>query len=97
MAHHIAFVPARGPVIVLGDFNEGDGGKAVTLLRARGFESALARRDPSTATWQWRTSLGTLRTRLDHILYRGLRLHGAQVLPDAASDHFPVEAIFAAR
>jgi endonuclease/exonuclease/phosphatase (EEP) superfamily protein YafD len=97
MAHHVAGLPRRGPVIVLGDFNEGDGGRAVRLLRGRGFASALARRDPSTATWHWRTSLGTLGTRLDHILYRGLSLKGAQVLPGAASDHFPVEAVFAAR
>jgi vancomycin resistance protein VanJ len=94
MAHHMAGLPARGPVLVLGDFNEGDQGRAVTLLRKRGFASALGSKDPATATWQWQTSLGPIRTRLDHILFRGLRLKGAQVLPEAASDHFPVEAVF---
>lgn len=95
--HHTKELPLTGRVIVLGDFNEGDRGRAVSYLRSLGFESALAKKDPSTATWRWPTSMGTLRLRLDHILYRGLRLTGAQVLPEAASDHYPLEATFAAR
>ena len=82
---------------MLGDFNESDRGRAVKVLRARGYRSALARHDRRTATWQWRTSFGTVRSRLDHVLYRGLRCTAARVLPYAASDHFPVEAVFALR
>lgn len=92
---HLARIPGRLPCIVLGDFNESDRGRAVRWLTRQGLRSALYRFDSRTATWQWPTSLGTVRSRLDHIFHsRGLRCVGAQVLGEAASDHFPVEAVF---
>ncbi len=90
---HLRSAPARGPLVVLGDFNESDRGQAVRWLRSRGFTDALYAHDRRTATWQWTTSVGTVRSRLDHVLVRGLRCVGARVLGPAASDHFPVEAV----
>jgi endonuclease/exonuclease/phosphatase (EEP) superfamily protein YafD len=93
---HLSSVSGKLPLVVLGDFNEADSGRAVRYLARKGLRSALARYDSRTATWQWRTSLGTVRSRLDHIFHsRHLRCLGAQVLGEAASDHFPVEAVLA--
>lgn len=92
---HLGRTPRDRPLVVLGDFNEASG-PALRWVRGHGLRSALARFDSSTATWHWKTSVGTLRSRLDHVFFsKGLRCLGAQVLGDAASDHFPVEAVFA--
>jgi endonuclease/exonuclease/phosphatase family metal-dependent hydrolase len=93
---HLPRVSQRDlPLIVLGDFNESDGGRAHRFLQRLGLRSALGTFDRHSPTWRWRTSVGTLRSRLDHIYYsRGLRCMGAQVLGEAASDHYPVEAVF---
>jgi endonuclease/exonuclease/phosphatase (EEP) superfamily protein YafD len=57
--------------------------------------NALPEFDRSTATWQWRTSVGTLSRRMDHIVYSPeLHCSSARVLRAGASDHFPVEAVF---
>jgi len=83
------------PHIVLGDFNEGGSGRAVSWLRAQGMKNALQEFDRSTETWRWRTSVGTVRGRLDHILHAP-RLHcfSARVVKGGASDHLPVVAVF---
>lgn len=92
---HLGRVPEDRPLVVLGDFNE-SGGPALRLVQKRGLRSALARHDSTTPTWRWKTSLYTFRSRLDHIFFsKHLRCVGAQVLGDAASDHYPVEAVFA--
>ena len=44
----------KKPVIVAGDFNERDG-RAIDLLRERGFRSALPEFHGSARTWRWRT------------------------------------------
>jgi endonuclease/exonuclease/phosphatase family metal-dependent hydrolase len=92
---HLDRAPGDRPLVVLGDFNE-SGGPALRLMRKRGLRSALARFDSTTPTWRWKTSLYTFRSRLDHVFFsKHLRCVGAQVLGDAASDHYPVEAVFA--
>lgn len=92
---HLSRTPRDRPLVVLGDFNEANG-PALRWARGRGLRSALQRFDSSTATWHWKTSVGTIRSRLDHVFFsKGLRCVGAQVLGPAASDHFPVEAVFA--
>jgi endonuclease/exonuclease/phosphatase family metal-dependent hydrolase len=79
------------PTVVMGDFNENDGGRALRFLEQKGFQDALREFDPSTDTWRWRTSLMTVTGRYDHILYsRHLRCFDAQVLEQGASDHLPV-------
>jgi len=85
---------AISPTLVLGDFNENDSGKAVSWLRERGFADALRPFDSTSNTWQWRTSLFTLRARYDHILYSSqLKCLDARVLRRGMSDHFPVVAV----
>jgi len=86
------------PTMVLGDFNENDSGKAVTWLRERGFADALRQFDSSANTWEWRTSVITLRGRYDHILYsRDLNAVDARVMRRGMSDHFPVVAVITAK
>jgi vancomycin resistance protein VanJ len=93
---HLSQTPRGRPLVVLGDFNE-SGGPALRWVRGRGLRSALARFDSSTPTWRWKTSVMTFRSRLDHLFFsKHLRCVGAQVLGYAASDHYPVEAVFAA-
>lgn len=92
---HAARLDAGRPAIILGDFNEGDRGAAVSWLRDRGFADALGRFDPWSPTWVWRTRLITLRDRLDHILHsRHLRCTAARVVKQGGSDHYPVVATF---
>jgi len=92
---HLSQALQNRPMVVLGDFNESSG-PALRLMQRRGLRSALARYDSTTPTWRWRTSLHTFRSRLDHIFFsKHLRCVGAQVLGYAASDHYPVEAVFA--
>jgi endonuclease/exonuclease/phosphatase (EEP) superfamily protein YafD len=94
--HHLESLPSRRPLLVLGDLNESDGGRAHRVLAARGLRSALARHDRSTPTWRWQTSLGPIAMRLDHIYHSPeLSCVAARVLGEAASDHYPVEAVLA--
>ncbi|MFH1730084.1 MAG: endonuclease/exonuclease/phosphatase family protein [Planctomycetota bacterium] len=88
---------AKGAAVVLGDFNEDDSGRAVQWLRANGMNDALRQFDRDAHTWRWRTSVGTVYDRLDHILYSP-RLHcfSARVIKAGASDHLPVVAVFGA-
>jgi endonuclease/exonuclease/phosphatase (EEP) superfamily protein YafD len=83
------------PTLVVGDFNEGDAGKAVRYLADRGLRSVLADAGSADTTWRWQTSLGQISLRLDHICYsRELVPVRAQVLRDGRSDHLPVLAVF---
>lgn len=83
------------PTLVLGDFNDGESGAAVRWLQSQGMLNSLPQFDRYDPTWEWKTSLGKLKRRMDHILYsRELDCSAARVVPAGASDHFPVEAIF---
>lgn len=84
------------PALVVGDFNEPADGSAVRLLAARGLRSALPEFHPDADTWGWRTSLGTVHSQLDHIVYDArLTALDARVIDAGRSDHRPVIAIFA--
>ncbi len=97
ISRYLHRTPTNRPLVVLGDFNE-SGGPALRLVKKRALRSALAQFDKTSPTWHWPTSLYTFRSRLDHVFFsRHLRCVGAQVLGEAASDHFPVEAVFALR
>jgi len=83
------------PTLVVGDFNEGDGGSAVKWLEKQGMTNALPEFDRNSHTWWWDLGWITLRKRLDHILYSPeLHCHSACVLQAEASDHLPVVAVF---
>ena len=83
------------PALIVGDFNEDDGGKAIRWLRDKGMTDALREFDTSTDTWRWQTSIITLRKRLDHIMYsEDLHCYDAKVIKAGASDHLPVVGVF---
>jgi endonuclease/exonuclease/phosphatase family metal-dependent hydrolase len=83
------------PMIILGDFNEDEKGKAIRQLFAAGWTNALSRYDKKTDTWKWKTSAGLeLKNRYDHILYNSfLDCTAAKVTESDASDHSPVTAV----
>jgi endonuclease/exonuclease/phosphatase (EEP) superfamily protein YafD len=84
------------PLVVVGDFNDGEGSAVVRWLHNKGMRNALPQFDRSTPTWQWQTSVVTLRRRMDHIVYAPeLYCYEARVIEGGASDHFPVIATFA--
>ena len=80
------------PTLVVGDFNEDEGGSAVAFLEERGMKSALPAFEPSQRTWHWQTSLGEVGTRLDHVVYdeKSFVALDAHVIEAGRSDHFPV-------
>ena len=84
------------PTLVVGDFNENDGGKALHWLRGRGMRSALPQFQPYAQTWRWQTSLVTLHGRYDHIVYDPrLEPLSVHVSRTGRSDHLPVVGVFA--
>jgi vancomycin resistance protein VanJ len=93
---HALLEKAR-PTLVMGDFNEDDGGDAVEWLAAQGFTDALREFDPRSDTWRWPTRLWTFSDRFDHLLYSPeLFCCRAAVLRAGASDHLPVVGVFEA-
>lgn len=82
------------PLIVAGDFNEGESGGAVTYLAKQGFTNALPEFDCRTRTWAWDFGLITWRMRLDHLMYQRLHCFEAKVIKAGGSDHLPVLAVF---
>jgi endonuclease/exonuclease/phosphatase (EEP) superfamily protein YafD len=77
--------------LVVGDFNEGDGGQAVRYVRESGFTDALPEFDRKTSTWQGTYKGLHFSERADHVLYSPtLRCFDARVVPESASDHDPV-------
>ena len=84
------------PTLIVGDFNEDEGGRAVRWLREHGYRSALPEFQPYAKTWRWKTSVGTLRGRYDHLCYDArLKPLTVQVRAAGRSDHLPVVGVFA--
>ncbi len=88
-------VDRDSPLVVAGDFNENQTGKAVRWLQDEGFTDALSIFDRRSKTWHWKTLWGiVLNDRFDHILFNGALLcTGARVENVTASDHSPVRAV----
>jgi endonuclease/exonuclease/phosphatase (EEP) superfamily protein YafD len=83
------------PTLIVGDFNEGERGRAVRWLTAHGYRSALPEFEPQAKTWRWATSVGTLRGDYDHLCYNDrLRPIHAEVRDAGQSDHLPVVGTF---
>jgi endonuclease/exonuclease/phosphatase (EEP) superfamily protein YafD len=98
MQRFYARVRPDAALIVAGDFNEGEKGGVLDWLRRKGMRNALPEFDRSTPTWEWQTSVGALRRRMDHIVYGPeLYCYIARVIRGGASDHFPVIATFGTR
>lgn len=83
------------PTLVVGDFNEPEDGSAVRFLARFGLQSVLPEFHPGADTWRWTTSLGTVHSQLDHIVYDDrLAPLDARVVRTGRSDHWPVIAVF---
>ena len=88
----------RKPTIIVGDFNEGDYGKAATFLRKHGFQDALIYTKPYIHTWRWRVGFITFADRYDRVFFTPhLKLQNIQVLHEGTSDHFPTVVDFSRR
>ncbi|MGZ3419642.1 MAG: endonuclease/exonuclease/phosphatase family protein [Polyangiales bacterium] len=84
---------ARKPVVVLGDFNEDDGGAAVSWLEGRGFHNILPLYHPGQFTWQGKSVGGQFAQALDHIMFSSsLQPLDSWVGGNGVSDHIPVMA-----
>jgi endonuclease/exonuclease/phosphatase family metal-dependent hydrolase len=84
-----------GPMIIAGDFNEDENGRAISGLVDDGFTDALSVYDKRSKTWNWELSYGVvLRERYDHIIFsKELKCTGAKVVKVGGSDHEPVLAV----
>jgi endonuclease/exonuclease/phosphatase family metal-dependent hydrolase len=81
------------PTLVMGDFNDTEHSDVVRWLEGKGLTNALRQFDRYSPTWTWKTSLVTLKRRMDHIFSSpDFNCTSARVIPAGASDHFPVEA-----
>lgn len=79
------------PMIVAGDFNENEDGRAIELLGRKGLKSALPRFAPKANTWHWTVAGSELRMMLDHVLTaEPLVPVSASVRTEGVSDHYPV-------
>lgn len=84
------------PILVAGDFNDNPNSRVAEWLENKGMLNAVPQFDRRTPTWEYRGSMVHLRRRMDHIVYSPeLHCSSARVLRAGASDHFPVEAVFA--
>jgi endonuclease/exonuclease/phosphatase family metal-dependent hydrolase len=91
----VAKTDSTKPLVIAGDFNEDEGGKAIRWLNDKGFMDALSNYDTYSKTWEWEISGAIkLKNRYDHImLSKGLDCVGARVTKVDASDHMPVLAV----
>lgn len=85
--HHLPHLDTKLPTIIAGDFNEGDGGRALKRLAEEGFVDVLDDLGVRGSTWRW----GALRARLDHVLVdEQFEPIEGEVLEAGRSDHLPV-------
>lgn len=82
----------KGPLVLMGDMNEGPNGKAIRL-----FEQEMIERSCSKApikkcgsTYPGATSWLPAVFEIDHILGRKVQFQLAKVIKDGGSDHYPV-------
>ena len=85
---YLAGLDGTLPTLIVGDFNEGNGGGALAYLRRHGLESALPAFEPGADTWSWPTSFGRVRQQLDHVVHDAALVPiAATVLDGGRSDH----------
>lgn len=83
---------ARGPVVLLGDFNEEPGGEGLTALEAAGWSRACAVTGSCGATFPGPASPWPAVFSIDHVYVRGLAVTEARTVRAGGSDPFPVLA-----
>lgn len=90
---------SNSPLIVAGDFNENDSGKACQWLAGQRYTDSLSLFDRKSPTWIWRTKSGfVLKGRYDHVfIHPKLQCSGAGVFTVRASDHEPVLTVLQRR
>lgn len=83
------------PTLIVGDFNEGNSGKATAwLTSARHFTDALPEFDFESPTWHGPVAGIPFTYRLDHIMYSAnLQCFDARAIKTGDSDHYPVVAV----
>jgi len=87
---------AGPPMVVVGDFNDSEDSAVVKWLQSKSMVNALSEFDRYTPTWRWRSGILSFSRRMDHIIYSPeLLCCSARVIQAGASDHYPVEAVFA--
>lgn len=89
------YLGERGPLLLLGDMNEGRGGGALKAFAKAGFLHSCDGPDAACGnTWPGATSALPAVVEIDHILGRGLTFGSARVVREGGSDHFPVVTRF---
>lgn len=87
----LSYLNPQIPTIIAGDFNEGDNGPSVQLVRKKGYEDAIWPLPYEVVTWHWPVGPFTFTARYDRLFYSNdLRLDKIAVLYTGDSDHFPV-------
>ncbi len=88
----LAVLDRELPTIVAGDFNESSGG-ALGVLGDHGFENAGDAFGVDQDTWRWKTSVGEIGSRLDHVVHDDrVEPLGIEILQAGRSDHLPIRA-----
>lgn len=89
------YVDLKQPLLIAGDFNEGESDRAIKVLRDAGFALACdGELADCGATWPGATTIAPAVFRIDHILGRGVQFSSAQVIKGGGSDHYPVRSLF---
>ena len=86
------YAKARGPVVLLGDFNEEPGGAGLAALEDAGWSRACAVAGRCGATFPGPASPWPAVFTIDHVYVRGLAVTDARTVRAGGSDHFPVLA-----
>lgn len=85
----------QGPMLLLGDMNEGRGGGALKAFASAGFQHACDGPKASCGnTWPGATTVLPAVVQIDHILGRGLTFEDAREVREGGSDHYPVVTRF---
>lgn len=93
IAWHVSRLDPKLPTLVVGDFNEEGDGRAVTVVKDRGFTDAIAQFAGATRTWEWPVGRFMLQFQLDHLLYDDRFVARAAGIVEAGrSDHKPIWA-----
>lgn len=86
----------KGPILLVGDMNEGRDAQAVKFLRDKGYHHACieVRINQCGSTYPGATSFLPAVVEIDHILGRRIKFTEAKVINQGGSDHYPVSTTF---